>query len=251
MSRKGQCFWTRKLELDLVELVRRKECIWKPSGNTNHHIQQKYKAYAEIAAALGRGFTARSIRDRWVNIRSTFNHNLRRVERSRQTATNSNELYIPCWPLWKPLQFLRSPATNNFLYDHSDLLLPVGFKALSSIAVKEELQSDIDETIAIRQSSKRTDRPRKKFQRPLKHKSNTKCKNVLDDLVQAMKPLTKMTPTEHEDQSYWHFGKHVTERLNSMKEIDAECARNEIVRVLQEIENKEVTDFEDMPSQET
>lgn len=51
------CYWTRKLELELVEFVRQKEFIWKPIGNTNHLIQQKYKAYAEFAARLGRGFT--------------------------------------------------------------------------------------------------------------------------------------------------------------------------------------------------
>lgn len=51
---------------------------------------------------------ARSVRDRWVNIRSTFNHNLRRVDKSKETATSTAEVYVPCWPLWKPLQFLRS-----------------------------------------------------------------------------------------------------------------------------------------------
>lgn len=51
------CYWTRKLELDLVDFVHQREYIWRPAGNTNHHIQQKYKAYAEFAAILGRGFT--------------------------------------------------------------------------------------------------------------------------------------------------------------------------------------------------
>ena len=51
------CYWTRKLELELVDFIREREFIWKPFGNTNHHIQQKYKAYAEFAAKLGRGFT--------------------------------------------------------------------------------------------------------------------------------------------------------------------------------------------------
>lgn len=51
------CYWTRKLELELVDFVREREFIWKSFGNTNHHIQQKYRAYAEFAAKLGRGFT--------------------------------------------------------------------------------------------------------------------------------------------------------------------------------------------------
>lgn len=53
------CYWTRKLELELVEFIQQREFIWKPVGNTNHHIQQKYKAYAEFAARLGRGFTGK------------------------------------------------------------------------------------------------------------------------------------------------------------------------------------------------
>lgn len=50
---------------------------------------------------------ARSVRDRWVNIRSTFNHNLRKVRRTQQNASSPDEVYVPCWTLWKPLQFLR------------------------------------------------------------------------------------------------------------------------------------------------
>lgn len=54
------CYWTRKLELELVEFVRQREFIWKPFNNTNHQIQQKYKAYAEFAAKLGRGYSGKS-----------------------------------------------------------------------------------------------------------------------------------------------------------------------------------------------
>lgn len=58
--------------------------------------------------------TARSVRDRWVNIRSTFNHNLRRVDKSKETAKSPAEVHEPCWPLWKPLQFLREkPKKEN------------------------------------------------------------------------------------------------------------------------------------------
>lgn len=55
------CYWTRKLEFDLVAFVRQRDFIWRPAGNTNHQIQQKYKAYAEFAARLGRGFTGKYI----------------------------------------------------------------------------------------------------------------------------------------------------------------------------------------------
>lgn len=61
-------------------------------------------------------FSARSVRDRWVNIRSTFNHNLRRVDKSRETAQSVSEVYVPCWPLWKPLQFLRESTLKDVNY---------------------------------------------------------------------------------------------------------------------------------------
>lgn len=157
MSRSGS-YWTRKLELELIEFIKQRECVWKPVGNTNHDIQKKYKAYAEFAALLDREFTgkfnhlqllvlftsghtaharclrnrlylhwhssdsagsnnfiflktllfisARTVRDRWVNIRSTFNHYLRKVEKSK-AQDQSGVGYTPCWPLWRPLQFLR------------------------------------------------------------------------------------------------------------------------------------------------
>lgn len=55
--RPKQCYWTRKLELELINFVRRRDFIWRQTGNTNHHIQQKYKAYAEFASIVGHGFT--------------------------------------------------------------------------------------------------------------------------------------------------------------------------------------------------
>lgn len=61
-------------------------------------------------------FSARSVRDRWVNIRSTFNHNLRKVDKSRETAQSVSEVYVPCWPLWKPLQFLRESTLKDVNY---------------------------------------------------------------------------------------------------------------------------------------
>ncbi|XP_049878511.1 uncharacterized protein LOC126375566 [Pectinophora gossypiella] len=232
------CYWTRRLELDLVEFVRQRDFIWKPIGNTNHHIQQKYKAYAEFAATLGRGFTARSVRDRWVNIRSTYNHNLRRVNKSRETARTQADVYVPCWPLWKPLQFLRSVPDKDDDYEgypsgHTDLK-----GRLSGIQVKEESHSDADDTLTIRQRGQRTDRPRWRPKVITKTK-NSKCKRVIEDLVKAMKPLRNMSTSEQGMQSYWFFGKHVTERLNCMSDIDAKNARCNILKVLEEFDGAE------------
>ncbi|CAH2088351.1 unnamed protein product [Euphydryas editha] len=219
------CYWTRKLELELVEFVRQREFIWKPIGNTNHLIQQKYKAYAEFAARLGRGFTARSVRDRWVNIRSTFNHNLRRVDKSRETAQSVSEVYVPCWPLWKPLQFLRESTMKDVNYDYN---IHEDFKDMTSnIDIKEESQTDYEVDLGIRQRGQRTDRPRKKSQM-ITHKIDS-CKHVLDDLVKAMAPLLEHTT---EGSRYWFFGKHVTEQLSAMREVDADCASQEIMKLL-------------------
>ncbi|XP_059062386.1 uncharacterized protein LOC131855158 [Achroia grisella] len=223
------CYWTRKLELDLVEFVRQRDFIWKPIGNTNHHIQQKYKAYAEFAAKLGRGFTARSVRDRWVNIRSTFNHNLRRVDKSRETAQNVADIYVPCWPLWKPLQFLREVPRKE---ESGNYQANTSLLNFNTIDVKEELQSDFDDggILKIRQRGQRTNRPRHVPSKNKKVNKNNKCKQFIDDLVRTMEPLNN--ENEHQFQSYFFFGKHITERLNSMRDIDAECAAREIINLL-------------------
>ncbi|KAG6448522.1 uncharacterized protein LOC115442427 [Manduca sexta] len=224
-------YWTRKLELQLVEFVRQREFIWKPLGNTNHHIQQKYKAYAEFAANLGRGFTARSVRDRWVNIRSTFNHNVRRVDKSKETAASPADVYVPCWPLWKPLQFLRDVSVR----EDSGVVTyePNSGPEVSEMPLKQEIQFEEDkELLTIRQRGQRTDRPRRK----MKFHPNIKdidCQKVLDDLRIAMRPLITNTNNDNEDQSYWFFGKHITERLNCMRTEDAECASRDILALLE------------------
>ncbi|XP_063537919.1 uncharacterized protein LOC134747245 [Cydia strobilella] len=221
------CYWTRKLELDLVEFVRQRDFIWKPFGNTNHHIQQKYKAYAEFAAKLGGGFTARSVRDRWVNIRSTYNHNVRRIERSRETAKSLEEVYVPCWPLWKPLQFLRESSRKDDVYEG----YAMDFKETDNVEVKVEFEdTDDPELLQIRQRGQRTDRPRRRA--PIsKKKKNTKCKKVLDDLLIAMKPLVSNIPSD--TNNYWFFSRHVTERLNCMRDEDALAAGQEIMKLLE------------------
>ncbi|XP_068623164.1 uncharacterized protein [Battus philenor] len=236
------CYWTRKLELELVEFVRQREFIWKPFSNTNHQILQKYKAYAEFAAKLGRGYSARTVRDRWVNIRSTFNHNLRRVDKSKETATSPEEVYVPCWPLWKPLQFLREVSkkddTNNS-EDYPQQLIEI-HATQNNVRVKEESQSDTEELeFEIRQRDHRTDRPRRrrKLKTPLKKlRKGNKCMSFLNDLLIAMKPLTA-PPSPDRNVQYWFFGRHVAERLNAMREIDATSACRDILSLLNKSES--------------
>lgn len=220
------CYWTRKLELKLVEFVRERDYMWKPISNTNHHIQLKYQAYAEFAATLGRGFTARSVRDRWVNIRSTFSHNLRKVDRSRMTASSPEEVYVPCWPLWKPMQFLRdSSKMNDVPCENYQAQLQ------TEDPIKEEIHSEVEDIqLNIRQQGQRTDRPRRKSK--LVHKSNrkTKCKEIIDNLLTSMKPLV----SEPRQDQYWFFGKHVADRLNAMRTVDSESACQDIMKLLDE-----------------
>jgi hypothetical protein len=81
--------------------------------------------------------------------------------------------------------------------------------------------------LRIRQRGQRTDRPRRKL---LKFsKPSIKCTKVIDDLVKAMKPLTYCKETT---KPYWFFGKHVTERLNCMREEDADSAGKAIMELL-------------------
>ncbi|XP_023950246.2 uncharacterized protein LOC112054626 [Bicyclus anynana] len=218
------CYWTRKLEFALVEFVRQREFIWKPVGNTNHDIQKKYRAYAEFAASLGSDFTARSVRDRWVNIRSTFNHNLRRVDKSKEIAQSSADVYVPCWPLWKPLQFLRDANYDDYpIQDFND--------TASKVEVKEEPLPEYNAILNIRQRGERTNRPRRKA---IKKLDNTNgCKKVLDSLIKTMTPLLN---TSTNKSQYWFFGRHITERLNAMRKVDADCASHEIMRLVKRVD---------------
>lgn len=227
-----QCYWTRKLELDLIEFMKHRDYVWKPTGNTNYHIQQKYKAYAEFAAAVGRGFTARSVRDRWVNIRSTFNHNVHKVLRSKLTAKTPSEVYVPCWPLWKPLQFLLNKGYTESIESQPNQTCD---ETKDSIKEENDHENNEDTLTNIIESNKRTNRPRHKVTiklKPIDQNKNMNCKNLLDDLLLSMQPLTKNNVLE--DQNYWFFGKHVVERLNSMRNEDSNCAIRDITQLLDE-----------------
>lgn len=43
----------------------------------------------------------------------------------------------------------------------------------------------------------------------------------------------------NKDKQYWFFGRHVTERLNCMRKLDADCASREIMKILSDIPNNE------------
>lgn len=97
--------------------------------------------------------------------------------------------------------------------------------------MKEELPSDMEDLgLTIRQRGQRTNRPR--IRKLIAKPKNSKCKRVIDDLITAMKPLTNTT--QQQDQSYWFFGKHVTETLNNMRDVDSDMAIRDIMRVLEE-----------------
>ncbi|KAJ0172506.1 hypothetical protein K1T71_011645 [Dendrolimus kikuchii] len=224
MPRKKHCYWTRRLEFELVEFIRKRHFIWKYTGNTNHHIQQKYKAYAEFAAKLGPGFTARSVRDRWVNIRNTFNYNLRKLEKSKENAKSTADIYTPSWPLWRPLQFLREAARKED--GNLETFEELSMKINSESELKEELQPDEQIDIGIRQRGQQRYKPRQKS--PIgNRKEKRSCKKVLDDLIEAMAPVMKLQDPNIKKQ-YLYFGQYVTEVLNSMRTVDAEIACQDI-----------------------
>lgn len=116
---------------------------------------------------------------------------------------------------------------------------PDDYKNLSSdLNVKEEQQSELenDLEINIRQRSRRTDRPRHKTKLLPKSVKKTRCKQVINDLLMAMNPFVAEVLPE---QNYWFFGKHVTERLNSMRSIDAHSACHDIMSLLNEWQQEE------------
>ena len=102
------------------------------------------------------------------------------------------------------------------------------FKEIPNVQVKEESPSSYNDELgfAIRQRGQRINGPRRT------KKAKIKCQRVIDDLVKAMKPITGVS--ENPEQTFWFFGKHVTERLNSMRQEDAESASQDIIKVLEE-----------------
>lgn len=113
---------------------------------------------------------------------------------------------------------------------HSD------FDHLKTQVKVEEAPSDIDDfTFNIRQRGERADRPQLES---VKNKPKSgKCVQVLDDLINAMRPLVQKS---YPEQSYWFFGKHIVERLNCMRKVDSDCASRDIMKLLAEWSANEI-----------
>lgn len=87
---KEKVFWTKKMNLRLVNYIHKKPNIWNPKHPKYTSVEHRDSTYAEFAAKYGYEFTGQAVKDRWTNIRSTFSNYLRKIKASK--AKNDGEV---------------------------------------------------------------------------------------------------------------------------------------------------------------
>lgn len=75
---KDKVFWTRKMNLRLVEFMRQRPETWRRCGRVRSELRER--AYVDFAAAYANRFTGAAVKNRWINIRTTFAYHLRKLK---------------------------------------------------------------------------------------------------------------------------------------------------------------------------
>ncbi|XP_064457247.1 uncharacterized protein LOC135368101 isoform X2 [Ornithodoros turicata] len=111
--------FTYDLERQLIAMVEERKCLWYAKDENYHRKQTKENAFRDIADKLDPKCTA--VKNRWANLRSQFQRELRKIRESLQSANNPSELYVPKWGHFQRLQFLR-PSSDEVLADFASAL---------------------------------------------------------------------------------------------------------------------------------
>lgn len=77
---KEKVFWTRKMNLKLVKFIENRPHVWNKQHPKYTSVQMKDQTFAEFAAEYGNEFSGQAVKDRWINIRTTFAHHLRKIK---------------------------------------------------------------------------------------------------------------------------------------------------------------------------
>ncbi|XP_011568544.1 uncharacterized protein LOC105398190 [Plutella xylostella] len=101
-------FWTRKMNLKLVEFIKSKPHMWNPKHPKYTSTDMKEKTYSEFASQYGNQFTSQAVKKRWTNIRCSFACYVRKL----RSSTARGKEYSVKWHLWDACQFLLKVTKN-------------------------------------------------------------------------------------------------------------------------------------------
>ncbi|XP_028034543.1 uncharacterized protein LOC114246279 isoform X2 [Bombyx mandarina] len=87
---KEKVFWTRKMNLKLVKFIESRPYMWNPKDPLYTSISAKDQAYSDFASKYGDEFSWQAVKERWTNIRSTYNNYLRKIKASRTKRDGEN-----------------------------------------------------------------------------------------------------------------------------------------------------------------
>lgn len=88
--------WNENDTIKFVELYREHECLWNMSKSIYRNKNMRQRAIEAIMTAMSRdGFGVAEVKQKIKNIRSTYNQEVRKINRSLKSGTCPEDVYTP------------------------------------------------------------------------------------------------------------------------------------------------------------
>ncbi|XP_004922874.1 uncharacterized protein LOC101742435 [Bombyx mori] len=213
---KEKVFWTRKMNLKLVKFIESRPYMWNPKDPLYTSISAKDQAYSDFASKYGDEFSWQAVKERWTNIRSTYNNYLRKIKASR--TKRDGEIYKVNWHLWTACSFLLKLNKEN----NSELRLFLnenGESTQNTDQIGEHCQYYPDE-IEIKSDSEIE---------PVS--LNMDCFSIAESLASVFRGI-QHDAFGLENTKHGQIGRAVTRKLNEISSYEAAQVMHKITEIL-------------------
>ncbi|KAK3908910.1 Transcription factor Adf-1 [Frankliniella fusca] len=111
MPPKRQCI-TPEIEIRMISEIQLRPVLWDVTLDIYKRQDLKQHAWEEVASNIGCPELASTLAGRWKNIRETFTSNMKRIRESKRSGVGAADVYVPKWPLFKYLDFLKKTCNQ-------------------------------------------------------------------------------------------------------------------------------------------
>ncbi|XP_039304295.1 uncharacterized protein LOC105196893 isoform X1 [Solenopsis invicta] len=111
-------------EVLLIDAVKNRPHLWDVSHPMYKRTDLKETLWQEVADIVGPHATAETVRERFINMRTTFMNNEKRIRESKQRCSgkSTDEIYKPKWPFYTSLLFLKKACVQTESSSNLDVL---------------------------------------------------------------------------------------------------------------------------------
>ncbi|KAK5648149.1 hypothetical protein RI129_003041 [Pyrocoelia pectoralis] len=183
--------WSEDTTTKFVEHYLKHECLWNIKSVAYKNKQIKNSAYEDLEKTMNiSGFTAKEIKAKIKNLRSTYSQELKKIKDSKKSGTGTDTIYVPTI---KWFQIMDESLRN----------------------LNSTLTENAEETISEGNNSSNTFREPEPKSKPMAKKKRL---NQLTSMVSQLKEITETVNTKstEEENEFEVFGKHVGLQLKAM-----------------------------------